>query len=103
MRKSQKKKYSTKTTKKTSETRGRKPKGTEIVWTTLLQPFVKRNVDLKPEDIYKLFIEEISVNKQSLPPDLPMNEFGDIDKKKIKSRINQERAKIRNRTKRDLI
>ena len=100
---SQKKKYSTKTTKKTSETRGRKPKGTELVWTTLLQPFVKRNVDSKPEDIYKLFIEEISVNKQSLPPDLPMNEIGDIDKKKIKSRINQERAKMRNRTKRDLI
>ena len=100
---SQKKKITSKTTKKTSETRGRKPKGTALVWTTLLQPFIERNVDSKPEDIYKLFLEEISINNQSLPPDLPMDEIGEMDKKRIKSRINQERAKIRNRTKRDLI
>ncbi len=100
---SQKKKYTSKTTRNISETRGRKQKGTALVWTTLLQPFIKRNVDSKPEDIYKLFLEEISVNNQSLPPDLPMDEIGEIDKKRIKSKINQERAKIRNRTKRDLI
>ena len=83
-----KKKITSKTTKKTSETRGRKPKGTALVWTTLLQPIIERNVDSKPEDIYKLFLEDISSNNQSLPPDLPMDEIGEIDKKRIKSRIN---------------
>ena len=100
---SQKKKYSSKTSRKTSETRGRKPKGTSLVWTTLLQPFIKHNVESKPEDIYKLFLQEFSGNNQSCPSDLPMNESGKIDKKRIKSRINQERAKIKNKTKRDLI
>ena len=66
--------------------------GAALVWTTLLQPLIERNVELKPEDIYK----------QSLPPDLPMNGIGEIDKKRIESRINQERTKMKNRTTRDL-
>ena len=37
------------------------------------------------------------------PPDLPMNEIGEVNKKRIKSKINQERVKIKKRARRDLI
>ena len=86
-----------------AERRGRKSGGTTGIWTTLLNPLIEENANAKPEEIYELFIKQISVDDQSRPPDLPMNEIGDIDKKKIKSKINQERAKIKKRAQRDLI
>ena len=66
-------------------------------------PLIEQNANAKPEEIYELFIKQISVDDQSHPPDLPMNKIGEVDKKSIKSKINQERAKMKKRARRDLI
>ena len=99
----QKQKKKGKRNENPAERRGRKSGGNTGIWTTLLNPLIEENANAKPEEIYELFIKQISVDDQSRPPDLPMNENGDIDKKKIKSKINQERAKIKKRARRDLI
>ncbi len=97
---SQKQKYKLKTNK--SETRGRKRNGT-MVWKSSLMPLIEENVSAKLEEIYNTFVKAITVDGESLPQGLPLNEIGEIDKKRIKAIINQERATIKKRAKRDLI
>ena len=98
---SQKQKYNSKS-KNTSETRGRKRNGT-TEWKSSLIPLIEENMSAKPEEIYNMFLQAITVDGESLPPGLPMNEIEEIDKKKIKTIINQEKAKIKKRAQRDLI
>ena len=55
---------------------------------------IEENESAKPEEIYKIFLQEITVDGEKFPPDLPVNESGEIDKKWIKSVITQEKSKI---------
>ena len=102
-RKHKKRKKKGKRNKNSAERRGRKSEGTTGIWITLLNPLIEQNANAKPEETYELFIRQISVDDQSRPPELPMNKIGDVDKKKIKSKNIQERAKIKKRAQRDLI
>ena len=68
-----------------------------------MNPLIEQNANAKPEEIYESFIKQISVDDQSHPPDLPMNEIGEADRKRTKLKINKERAKIKKRAQRDLI
>ena len=97
---SQKQKYKSKTNK--SKTRVRKRNGT-MVWKSSLIPLIEENVSAKPEQIYNMFAQAITIDGESLPQGLPMNKIVEIDKKRIKAIINQERDKIKRRAKRDLI
>lgn len=68
-----------------------------------LIPLIEENVYATPEEIYNKFIQEITDDSGNLPKDLPLNEIGEIDKRRIKVIISQERSKIKKRAKRDLI
>ena len=86
-----------------SEKRGRKQKGTELKWMKILRPIVDQHFYSTPEVVYNLFLELVSSDDQSCSIDLPMDKTGQIDKTKIKAKINQERAKMKKKATRDLI
>ena len=53
-----------------------------MVWKSSLIPLIEENVSTKPEEIYNMSVQAITIDGESLPQGLPLNEIGEIDKEK---------------------
>ena len=69
---------------------------------TLLQALIEQNANVKLEEMCELFLRQVSVINQTIHQDLLMN-TAEVNKKRIKPRINQEQIKIKKRAWRDFI
>ena len=86
-----------------SERRGRKAKGKELIWATILKPIVETNLNDLPEAIYKRFIASLGDDDLTHPSDLPKTEEGQFDKKNIKAMIYQLKSKIKKEAKKTIV
>ena len=99
---SQKLKYKSKNVN-SSERRGRKAKGNEVIWANKLKPFVESNIYDSPEAIYKRFIASLGEDVLTHPPDLPKTEDGQFHKKNIKAMIYQLKSKMKKQAKKTIV
>ena len=63
-------------------------------WEKVIENVVELEPSGKPEDLYKSFLT-MHNDETTLPTDVPRDDTGNIDKKKIKQKINQHKSKLK--------
>ena len=67
-------------------------------WETVVETVVEFDPSGKPEDLFKTFMA-IHKDESMLPADVPRDDSNNIDKKKIKQKINQYKTKFKKNAK----
>ena len=63
-------------------------------WEKVIETVVESEPSAKPEDLYKSFLN-MHNDETTLPTDVPRDDTNNIDKKKIKQKINQHKSKLK--------
>ena len=57
---------------------GRKPKGTELIWRSVLNPILKNNSNEPQENNYNQNMQSLGVDQISFPPPITKTEDGTV-------------------------
>ena len=68
------------------------------VWEKVVETIVELEPSAKPEDLYKSFLA-MHKDENMFPTDVPRDDSNNIDKKKIKKKINQYKSKLKKNAK----
>ena len=67
-------------------------------WEKVVETIVELEPSAKPEDLYKSFLA-MHKDENMFPTDVPRDDSNNIDKKKIKQKINQYKSKLKKNAK----